>query len=185
MRKTLFKLSGCRIGLALFIVSLFFSIPSLAKETERTDILVGLKTLPMLGDPLSPPVYMGIVYDQNNPQSKADAEAIKAVLGSGAKTQEGESVTGVMVPLSDIGKLSQVKMAFVTVGLKDHFDTIAQAASAHNVLTMSADMDCVKANKCVLGIISKPVVEIYFSRIASETAKIDFDPAFIMLIKKV
>lgn len=181
MRKTSFV--KFTVGLAFVVLTLLLSPSSFAKDTESTDVLVGLKTFPMLDSFPSGAVVVGIVYNPAVAESKTDAEAIKAVLDSNVKSTG--KVSGLMVPVSDLGKLAQVKVAFVAKGVKGHFDDVAQMAAAHNVLTMSTDMDCVRANKCVLGIISKPIVEIYFSRIASESAKIDFDPAFIMLIKKV
>lgn len=169
-------------GLAL---SLGLALPIQATATERTDLLVGIKTLPMLSHELLPPLVLGIVYDPANPESKNDAEAMKAVLDSGMGVQDGRHISGLMVPVANLAGLSQVKMVFIAKGLRSHFDAIAEAAKAHNILTMSSDMECVRENKCILGISSEPVVEIYFSRVASELAKIDFDAAFIMLIKKV
>lgn len=156
-----------------------------AKAASDRDVLVGIKTLSMLNGDLPSPLVMGIVYDPANAESKASAESIKAVLDRGVKTSEGEKVSGLLVPLSELGKSPKMSVAFVTPGVKDHFDAIGRMAAANNILTMTSDIDCVRANKCVLGIASKNVVEIYFSRAASEMAKVDFDSAFIMLIKKV
>lgn len=169
---------------SLIALAIFF-FPLSAQATDRTDVLVGLKTLPMLDQAISPPVVVGIVYDPNSATSKADAEAISSVFDGTVKTPDGQRVTGLLIPISELGKLSQVKMTFIAQGVDDHLDAIAQAASAQNVLTMSTDLKCVRTNKCVLGIVSEPAVEIYFSRAASETSKIGFDSAFTMLIKKV
>lgn len=50
---------------------------------------------------------------------------------------------------------------------------------------MSTDLGCVKANKCILGLVSKPSVDIYYSKSAADAAKITFSPAFTMLVKQI
>jgi len=174
-----------KIGAAVFAFGCCVFAGQPATASEGTDVLVGIKTLSMLNRELPSPLVMGIVYDPSNPESKANAEAIKALMDKGVKTSEGQAVSGELLPLSKINDLANVSFAFIASGVQNHFDDIAQISAAHNILTMTSDLDCVRANKCVLGIASKNVVEIYLSRTASETAKIDFDSAFIMLVKKV
>ncbi len=186
MKKAFFRSSLAMKTVLAGITASFLlasSFPAAAKE--NTDVLVGIKTLSMLNRELPSPLVMGIVFDPNNPDSKESADAIKAVLDNGVNTSEGVAVAGRLIPLSEINKLSEVSFAFITKGAKAHFDTIAQISASNRILTMTTDIDCVRANKCVLGIDSQNVVQIYFSRAASETAKIDFDSAFIMLVKKV
>ena len=50
---------------------------------------------------------------------------------------------------------------------------------------MTSDLDCVKANRCILGIVSRPNVEIYLSKSAAEAAKVGFSQAFIMIAERV
>ncbi|MDD4616076.1 MAG: hypothetical protein PHW76_03030 [Alphaproteobacteria bacterium] len=170
---------------AIAAVGFLFALAVPAAAKENTDVLVGVKILSMLNRELPAPLVMGIVYDPGNSESKSSAESIKAVLDAGVKTSEGAGVSGRLIPLAEIDKLSQVSFAFITTGVKAQFDRIAQISASHGILTMTSDIECVRANKCILGIESQNVVQIYFSRAASETAKINFDSAFIMLVKKV
>lgn len=156
-----------------------------AHATDRRDLLVGVKTLPMLDNAPRGALTIAIIFDPANSDSRADAEGIKAIIDAGLETADGAHIAGHLLPINDIQKLSDARLAFVTQGLTRYFDAIAQAATAAGSLTMSADLACVRANKCVLGIVSRPVVEIYYSRAASEATKVDFDPAFTMLVKKV
>jgi len=186
MPKDFFRfLNFVKIGVVAFAIGWCVFAIEPATASEGTDVLVGIKTLSMLNRELPSPLVMGIVYDPSNPESKANAESIKALLDKGVKTSEGTAVSGQLLPLSKINELANVSVAFITTGVRDHFDAIAQLSATHNILTMTSDLDCVRANKCVLGIASKNIVEIYLSRAASETAKINFDSAFIMLVKKV
>lgn len=177
----------CSSGQSFFAIFLFFVLlcSSPVEAKENTDVLVGIKTLSMLSRELPESVTMGIVYDPDNPESKASAGAIKKILDDGVKTSEGTVVSGRLIPLAEIGQLKDVNLAFVTKGARTQFDAIAQISVSNNILTMTTDIDCVRENKCILGIETQNAVQIYLSRAASEMAKIDFDSAFIMLVKKV
>jgi len=155
-----------------------------AKATDQLDITVGLKTLPLLANKIASPAPVGIVFDPANGASKADADAIKAAIDGGLEGPGGVKLTGQMVAVSDLGKLSGAKIVILAAGVgKGSFDAIATASSG--ALTLSTDLDCVKSNKCVLGIVSKPAVEIYFSKAAADAAHIGFAAAFAMLAKPV
>lgn len=161
------------------------SIPATVWATDKTDITVGLKTLPLLSNKISGAAVMAVIYDPANAASKADADSVVAAVGDGIDAPGGVKVTTMLVATSELSKLSQVKLAFIAGGLKNSFDQIAAAAASNGVLTMSTDLDCVKSGKCVLGIVSTPSVDIYFSKTAADNAKIGFASAFAMLAKQV
>jgi len=171
------------------LAAAFFAVVTLASgaalATDQLDISVGLKTLPLLNNKLSGSAVMAVVYDPADAQSKAEADAIVSAVGAGIDAPGGVKVTATLVSTAELAKLSQAKLAFVTGGLKGALDQVAAAAASNGVLTMSTDLDCVKANKCVLGIVSKPSVDIYYSKTAADNAKIGFAPAFAMLVKQV
>src|SRR5262249_25135340 len=118
--------------------------------------------------------------------SKADADAIKAAIDGGIEAPGGGKLTATQVGIGETAKLSGAKIAFIARGVPvSAFDAINNAAAANGVLTMTTDLDCVRANKCILGIVSKPSIEIYYSKAASDAAKIGFSQAFAMLVKQV
>jgi hypothetical protein len=157
-----------------------------AMATDQLDVSVGLKTLPLLTPKITGPATVAIVFDPSNAESKADADAIKAVIDGGLEAPGGVKLVALMVAVGEIGKVSGAKIAILTRGAgKSAFDGLATAATAAGVLSMSTDLDCVKASKCVLGIQSKPSVDIYFSKAAADAAKLVFSPAFAMLAKQI
>jgi len=170
------------VALGAFILS---AVSSPALATDQKDITVGLKALPLLTDKISGSAVAAIVYDASSPASSADAEAIKAAIGSGIAAPGGVNISAIMVPTSDLSKLSQTKIAFIAKGTSAAFGAIASAASSNKVLTISTDLDCVKAGKCILGVVSEPSVEIYYSKSAGDAANIGFSQAFAMLVKQV
>jgi hypothetical protein len=88
-----------------------------------------------------------------------------------------------MVSVDDLSKLSSSKVAVVTKG--SCTNNVAEVAAKQGILTMTSDLDCVKANRCVLGIISRPSVEFYLSTSAAGAAKVGFSQAFIMIAERV
>jgi hypothetical protein len=94
--------------------------------------------------------------------------------------------TGVMVPVNDLSKLSDARVAFIMEGARSSIDSIIAAANAAHVVTMSSDISCAQNNKCVLGILNGGgSIDIYYSQAAADAAKIQYAPAFLMLVKHV
>jgi hypothetical protein len=154
--------------------------------TSELDLSVGLKTLPLLTTKPTNPVAMAVVYEAGNPVSKNDAEAIKAAVDAGLEIPGNIKVTAQLVSTAELGRLNGFKIAFLAQALSSTvFSSIHAAASKDGLLTISTDLQCVKSGKCVLGIVARPRVEIYYSPAAAQDAGIDFAPAFIMLAKQV
>ena len=161
-----------------------FASPVLAL-TDQADLAVGMKTLPLLTTKLSGAVSVAIVYDPANAGSKDEAMEIKGILDSGFTALGDIKLSGIMVPVGELTKVSGSKIAILTSGLQYWYKTIGSAAATGGILTMSTDLGCVQANQCVLGIVSKPHVEIYYSKMAADNAKISFGQVFSMLVKQI
>lgn len=152
--------------------------------TEALDVSVGLKTLPLLKNRITGPINMAIVFDPLNPESRADADGIKAFADDEGKGLGGERLIGMKVAVNDLAKLKGAKVVFVAKGVAaDGLETVALVAAANGILSISTDLACVKAGKCVLGIVTRPTVEIYFSRSAASASHLGFSSSFIMLAK--
>lgn len=177
-----------RLRIALVVLCALFLPcvhPVSAAATDRLDMSVGMKTLPLLTNKISGDVEIAIIYDPANLGSRNDADEVKKIIDGGLDMPQGVKISSLMVPVSDLAKLSQAKIAYVTYGLKGGYDAIGRATSAAGVLTMSTDLECVKANICVLGLVSKPSVDIYYSKDAAAAARISFSSAFTMLVKQI
>ncbi|MFA4995360.1 MAG: hypothetical protein WC521_08690 [Bdellovibrionales bacterium] len=168
------------------IVSVSSGFSSKAYATDKTDIAVGMKTLSMLNVKPSGIITVAVVYDPTSVASKADADSIKEEIDNGVDVPRGIKLDSVLVSTNELGKLERAKIIFIakSVAIRN-FDAISVAASNAGALSISTDIDCVKANKCVIGIVSKPNVEIYLSTLAAERAKIGFAQVFMMLTKQI
>jgi hypothetical protein len=175
---TAFRRSAVRV----FVPAILLVAASSAQATTDLDLKVGFKTLPLLLNKLSGTVPMAVLFDPAQPASKAEADQVVALAGGGLQAPGGVTVTAVAVPVTDLSKHPDAKLAFVTSGLGKSWDAVQQSATG--VLTMTTDLDCVKADKCVLGIVSAPSVAIYYSKPSSDAQKVGFSDAFAMLAKK-
>lgn len=103
-------------------------------------------------------------------------------MGTSYEAPGGDTVTTVMAPVTDLAKLSGAKLGFIARGACTN--TVSEAVAARNILTFSTDIECVKAGKTILGVVSNPNIQIYYSKSAAEAAKISFVQAFLMLVRQ-
>lgn len=157
-----------------------------AYATDQSDIATGLKVWLLVNDRPSGTITVAVIFDASNPNSKADAKTIKEDIDKGIGVPEGLNIVATLVSIADIAQLAKPNIAFVANGVsQDGFDTISKAATVSGILTISADTNCVQANKCVIGVTTQPRVEIYYSPVAAEASRIKFAPAFIMLARQI
>ncbi len=154
-----------------------------AQATSLLDVRIGLKTLRLLSNKPSGPLTMLVVYDPGNAASKQEAQSIVAEFGDGLRASSDVMVTASLLPVGELARHEDVKLVFVTAGLARSWDLLQRQADG--MLTITTDLDCVRADRCVVGIVSQPTVEIYYSRAAAEAQKIRFSDAFAMLAKNV
>jgi len=164
------------------VLGMMVSSPAFA--TERLDIVSGLNTLPLLINKITGDTTMAIVYDPASTSSKSDADGIKKMVDAGITMPSGGKLSAILVSVNELGKLSRARIAFLTPGLSKYFTGINTATSAASILTISTDIGCVRAAKCIIGVSTKPSLTIYYSKTAADNAKIEFSQAFSMLVKQ-
>lgn len=159
--------------------------PSVSFATNAQDISIGLKVL-LLVKNFHGMIPIAIVYNPDFPDSLADATSIKNSIDAGLGITEELTFNAYLVSSKEMNKLLDAKVAFLTDNLlPDGANAVCDTAGKQGILTISGNIGCVKANKCVLGIISKPRVEIYYSPVAAEASHLSFDSAFMMLVKPI
>ncbi|MDE3060925.1 MAG: hypothetical protein KGJ06_07930 [Pseudomonadota bacterium] len=178
-KRCLFQLS-----VAVALIAGLLATPALA-DTSRADLSLGMKTLPLLANKITGETTLAILFDPANPDSKTEAEHISAILEEGFEAPGDVRLISQLVPVDRLDKLSGSKIAVLTGGLDAYYGVIGPAAAKDNVLTMSTDLGCVRAHQCVLGLVSRPHVEIYYSSGAADAAHIVFGPIFLRLVTPV
>ena len=128
-------------------------------------------------------VTAGIVYDPANPASEAEAAAIEQQAGGGLATGRG-TIKVRRIPVNALGGLAGIRVAFVTIGVRDQ-QQVADLAARSSILTITADLACVRAARCVVGITGGSQPQITVSRAAARAARVRFGSAFLMLVKEI
>jgi hypothetical protein len=80
---------------------------------------------------------------------------------------------------------SGARVIIVPEGQGASHAAIAAAARGMHAVTVSTDMNCVRAGRCVVGVASSPRVEIVVSRAAAAAADISFGQAFRVMIREI
>lgn len=154
-----------------------------AAVTEK-DFQVIARALGFMANGPKGTVDVAIVHTPEDPASMAEAQAALAVLGEGLKAG-ALTLRPVMVPSSDLGKLSGTGAIFVTPGTSGQQDAIFAASKTSGTITISTDRACVEAGKCAMFVATAPKVEILVNKTAAAAANVSFDSAFKMMIKEI
>ncbi|MEI8396028.1 MAG: YfiR/HmsC family protein [Rhodospirillaceae bacterium] len=153
---------------------------ALAGTTVR-DVLIGVRSLDFLKHPPSGSLDLALIYQPGLAVSEQEKTALVDAAGSGIKT---ETLTVHLVPVSvsDLARIEKFHFVLLTSGLQSHFQTIFERTKGKSILTMSADLDCVRSGRCVMGVVSQPLVRVLVNHAASEDAVVMFDESFRMMI---
>jgi hypothetical protein len=173
------KLTMMRQSLLVALSFSFISIPLAVADTTDKDLQVATRAMGFVEPPFSGSVTIAVVHDSG---SLAEAKQIAGSL-SGASVK-GASVKAKLVDADQLAQLDGSKVAILTSGLGGKQSGIFSEASKRGVITMSTDMACVNAGRCVVGVASTPKVEIVVSKAAREASKAKFSSAFLMMIKE-
>ncbi len=177
--------SAWRIAALLFTAG-FLVFPSpltAAAEFSQKDGQILGRTLGFVGDGMSGPAVVGIVYAPADPASRHEAELVKAVIGD-AMPAGRVVLRARLVPVGEVPDVTGVQALYVTSGLGADMDLVAGAARRLHVPTISADMACVQSGACVVGFSSEPTVQITIDRAAAERSGVRFLQAFRMLVRE-
>lgn len=153
-------------------------------DVTAKDVQVAARTFGFLATKPTGSLTLAIVYAPAIADSKAEADALSGLLGSGLAAG-GVTLVPSLVPVDQLAKLAGAGAVFVTAGLSAHQDAVFAAAKAAKLLTMATDMGCVQSGKCVLGVRAEPKVQIVVNKAAAEACQIGFQPAFRMMISEI
>jgi hypothetical protein len=161
-------------------------VPSASFAMDAQDISIALRVLLLMEEKYTGSIPVAVVYNPAVPSSLSDAENIKKSIEAGVGMPEELKFNAYLVSVAHADKLSGAKVAFLADNLpSDSASAVCDAAVKEGILTISSNINCVRANKCVVGIISKPSIEIYYSPVAAEASHLSFSSAFIMLVKPI
>jgi hypothetical protein len=141
------------------------------------------RTLGFVGDGMTGPAVVGIVFVPANAASRQEAELIQAVIGDDLPAGR-VSLRGRLVTIEQLADVTGIHALYITGGLAAETERIFAAAQRLHVPTISADIGCVQSDACVIGFSSEPTVQIVIDRSAAERTGVRFLQAFRMLVRE-
>lgn len=172
-------------AMAVFAAAMILMGTPASADVGLKDVQVVAKTLGFASPPLSGSIKVAIVFDPALPQSQKDADDLKGILGTGL-VAGAATLMPAMVPIAQLdASLDGVGVVFITGGMSSHYDRIFTLAKGKKLLSVSNDVACVQAGRCVMGVKSDPKVEIIVNKTAADTSSVGFAPAFRMMISEI
>ncbi len=171
-------------ALASFAVMVLVYAPPALAETTAKDILVAVRTLGFVVDPPLGTVPLAVVFDPAQPQSAADLQTVIQVLDHGTRVG-GITVQPVPVAITELDRLVGFRFVLLMAGVQSYRQVIFDRTRGQGVVTISTDLECVRAGLCVMGVAAQPRVQILVNRTASQAAAVEFLVAFRMMITEM
>ncbi len=159
-----------------------FSLPASADVTT-TDLQVMARALSFMERPPSGTINIGIVHVPSNPASLRQAQAIQSTLGSGMRVGN-LNMRPVLVPLDTAGNAG-VDLFLLTEHLGPAATPLADIAASRRMPCVTVDLDQVREGACIVGIRSRPRVEILVNRAAATNSGVAFATAFRMMVTEL
>jgi hypothetical protein len=149
--------------------------------TGLKDVQIGVRVVDFLVNPLPQHSRMAIVFDSRNRESRDDSRAILAWV-SGEEMGTKTVLDPFLLDVRDLEASADVPVCFLSAGTEASYDAIADVARRHRILTISADLACVRSARCTIGVSSVPRVEVLLSRKQSQESGVAFSEAFRMMV---
>jgi hypothetical protein len=166
------------------LLGLLLLAPVLRAEVTATDIQVAARALSFVADPPTGVVRVGIVYARGNRKSSQQAQELRSLLGDGFRVGPLE-LKPVLVEASAV-EAANVNLYFLTSHLTPaetpHF---AVRGSGMRTLCITTDITQVRNGSCLLGIRSKPKVEVLVNRATALKHGVTFSTVFRVMITEV
>jgi hypothetical protein len=147
---------------------------------SATDLQVAARALSFMEAPLVGTVRVGILHSPSDARSAQDAEALRTLLGGGMRVGSIE-LRAVMVPVGSL-EAAEVDLLFITEHSAALDPRFANAIALKRVPCVTTDLDEVRDGKCLMGVRSRPKVEILVNRAVAEASGVKFATVFRVMI---
>ncbi len=158
-------------------------VTTAAAQDVGQELQVAGRALGFLESAPSGGVALAVVFDPSIPESVAGKDAAMAALGGGLALGS-LTLNPVEVPIGSLAGTSAGAL-YVTPGMAAHFDAVASRAAAEGIVSIGAELACVEAGACVMGVETQPKVRVVVSQAAASASGIAFKSAFRMMIREI
>lgn len=155
--------------------------PLAGQAATLKDIKIGIHVIDFVSNPPAGRNVIGVVYDGRVKESADDAQSILDFLVS-SLPRNATSAKPQLVDIKDLDEAQGLRAVFVADHMRPLYDKISSFGRRTGTLLLSADLDCVRAAKCTVGIASNPRVEVVVSTQQAQASAIQFSEAFRMMV---
>lgn len=127
---------------------------------------------------------IAIVYAPDQANSARQAESLRASIGDSLVAGR-VTLRARLVPVDHLDNVTGLAGLFVTSDLGAHLDVVSAMAERLHIPTISSEMACVRAARCIVAFSSQPNVEIVLNHDAANKAGVHFTEAFRMLVREL
>ncbi|HLF13132.1 MAG TPA: hypothetical protein VJA26_18175 [Gammaproteobacteria bacterium] len=152
-------------------------------EVTATDLQIAGRALSFMENPLTGVVRVGILYAPSSPRSQRQAEELESLLGGGLKAGNVE-LRPEMVKMSDAGD-SNVDLFFLTEYVNADEARAADLGAARQRACITTDIAQVESGACLMGVRSRPKVEIVINQAAAKDSGVVFATVFRVMITEI
>ncbi len=170
----------CQAALACLLA---IGLPARADVTTA-DVQVAARALSFVTDPLKGAIRVGIVYAAGNPKSVQQAQSLRSMLGNGLKVGNLE-LRPVLVRSTDVAD-ANVDLFFLTEYMTvNETPNLLQDRARQPILCVTTDIEQVRRGACVMGVRSRPKVEVFVNRESATTSNTKFSTVFRVMITEL
>lgn len=162
---------------------LVICLPARADVTTA-DVQVAARALSFVSNPLKGAVRVGIVYAAGNPRSVEQAQDLRGMLGNGLKVGHLE-LRPVLVKSTDVAG-ADVDLFFLTEFMTaNETPNLLGDRARRPILCVTTDIAQVRNGACVMGVRSRPKVEVFVNRTSAAANDIHFSTVFRVMITEL
>ncbi len=166
-----------------FLFLLCLAQPGSCNATTLNELKIGVRVFDFMVAPPRGKTPLAILYDGQNRASLDDARAIQGWVNSGISSAKAELIAS-LVDARRLDEAPGFRLAIVAAGSDAVDRQILAYAQKNQALTISSDLACLRAGKCVVGVVGAPRVEVIINRDAASRCGIAFSEAFRMMVRE-
>lgn len=171
-------LRALAVGMLLLTLAI---LPDSGNATTLNELKVGIRVVDFMASPPRGKTPLALIYDSQIKASAEDAQSILNWLNGDIGAGKVDLVP-VLVDIRQLDENPNFRIGFIAAGMETHYGRIFDYARQNRTLTISADLSCVRAMKCTVGVAGAPRVEVIISQQAALSCGIEFTEAFRMMV---
>ncbi len=171
-------LRALAVGMLLLILAI---LPNSGNATTLNELKVGIRVVDFMASPPRGKTPLALIYDPQVRGSSEDAQSLLNWLNGNMGVSKAELVP-MLVDIRQLDENPNFRVGFIAAGMETHYGRIFDYARRNRTLTISADLACVRAGKCTVGVAGAPRVEVIISQMAALSCGIEFTEAFRMMV---